>query len=417
MGRRAREKYEPALPKVERVELSEKNTKLRIILTIVFLIIGGICLGYGISQLFAPAEGWTTVTLDSISGCSDEFSLVYELGAGTIGARIENDELTSLYSQLCVTAANDFNSVEEIDGVANIRTVNLCTNVPVTVDDILYDAFVKIQDSGSRAIYMGPIYSFYKGIFYCYEDYQAEEYDPYRNENTAELYSKIATFARDTDSVNLELLGDNTVILHVSEEYAAFMEENEFDTYIDFSWMKNAFIIDYLADNLIENGYTRGALTSYDGFVRCLDDRTEYSYSLNIRDRMSGTTNTVATMSYSGCIAAVSLRDYPVNDLDDFRFYVYENNETRTSYIDIADGRDRVAIHDFTAYSNTISCGELLLEVLPIYVGSEFDSEAVTTMTGNGIEAVYCENGCVICTDREIKLSNLMEGYITDYIK
>lgn len=35
--------------------------------------------------------------------------------------------------------------------------------------------------------------------------------------------------------------------------------------------MKNAFITDYVADVMIDNGYTLGSLTSYDGFTRNLD--------------------------------------------------------------------------------------------------------------------------------------------------
>lgn len=58
--------------------------------------------------------------------------------------------------------------------------------------------------------------------------------------------------------------------LEVSEEYQNWMAENGYETYLDFYWMKNAFIVDYLADLMIENGYIRGAISSYDGFNRNL---------------------------------------------------------------------------------------------------------------------------------------------------
>ncbi|MCD8014832.1 MAG: hypothetical protein LUG99_16995 [Lachnospiraceae bacterium] len=59
-------------------------------------------------------------------------------------------------------------------------------------------------------------------------------------------------------------------MLFVSDDHLAYAEETGFLSYIDFFWMKNAFIIDYLTDTLIEKGYTQGASSSYDGFDRNL---------------------------------------------------------------------------------------------------------------------------------------------------
>lgn len=88
--------------------------------------------------------------------------------------------------------------------------------------------------------------------------------------------------------MNVELLGGNQVKLSVSDDYLAFAEKNFISDFIDFSWMKNAFITDYVADVMIDNGYTLGSLTSYDGFTRNLD-QTSAITKLNAGPDTSGT--------------------------------------------------------------------------------------------------------------------------------
>ena len=55
-----------------------------------------------------------------------------------------------------------------------------------------------------------------------------------------------------------------------------------YTAYLDFFWMKNAFLIDYLADTIRGEGYQLGIISSKDGFVRCLDETggKEYQYPL-----------------------------------------------------------------------------------------------------------------------------------------
>ena len=78
--------------------------------------------------------------------------------------------------------------------------------------------------------------------------------------------------------------------MSVSDDYLAFAEKNFISDFIDFSWMKNAFITDYVADVMIDNGYTLGSLTSYDGFTRNLD-QTSAIAKLNAGSDSSETTD------------------------------------------------------------------------------------------------------------------------------
>lgn len=95
--------------------------------------------------------------------------------------------------------------------------------------------------------------------------------------------------------------------------------------------MKNAFITDYVADVMIDNGYTLGSLTSYDGFTRNLDQTSAITklnagpdtsgtaeenadYSFNLYDRQGNIIYPAGVMHYDGAESIVSLHNYPMSD-------------------------------------------------------------------------------------------------------
>ena len=113
------------------------------------------------------------------------------------------------------------------------------------------------------------------------------------------LDDKISKEAYDEkyEEIDLKLLDNNKIILFVSEDYLSYADETGFSNFIDFSFMKNAVIIDYVADLMQKNGYTAGSITSYDGFTRNLDN-SNTSYTYTIFDRVGQTVYTAASMQY-----------------------------------------------------------------------------------------------------------------------
>ena len=82
----------------------------------------------------------------------------------------------------------------------------------------------------------------------------------------AEETAAVAAFTQNPDDISLELPGENQVCLHVSDAYQAYAAEMGYTAYLDFFWMKNAFLIDYLADTIRGEGYQLGIISSKDGF-------------------------------------------------------------------------------------------------------------------------------------------------------
>lgn len=410
MGRTARDNRDRSRPRpVERIELNQEHLGLRLIAAAVLLVFGAAMLAYAFMKLVSPEDGWRKVEASSSTGvnCAGDFTFIYYSGSAA-----QRKAVTAAYSELCRTAYEQFYELEAFEGVNNIYAINHSPNEPLTVDRALYDAFSAVAESGSRLIYLGPVYARYGNLFYCQDDVFLSDFDPALSEDVAREYREIAAFAGNPEMIRIELLGDSRIELVVAEEYLAYAAREGIENFIDFAWMRNAFIADYLAEELTARGFTRGALTSYDGFVRCLDGSGE-EFSLQIYDRWGESVYGAAVMRYRGPMSIVSLRNYPLNDLDEGRFYQLRSGEIRTPYLDPADGRCKSAVSDLVCYASDRGCGEILLEMAPVYIADALQKDELARLAETGIASVYCEEGVIYPSDPMLTLGQVYDSRYT----
>ena len=407
----------PHLPPVERIELSWENYKGRLIAAVVFLAVGVWLLARAAAGFFGTDPGWQTIEADSSAEgtCASDFTFLYELGAEGRSAAAEKRTLTAAYTEAAANAYRLFNAYESFEGVTNVYDLNQHPNEVLTVDDALYSAFALLEQYGNRSAYLGPVYEVYNGLFSCEEDWQAADFDPYVNADIAAFYAEAASYARDSESVRVELLGDGQVRLYVSEEYLAFARDNDTTRFLDFYWLTNAFVTDYLAEALIEQGFTCGALASYDGFIRNLD-RRESAYTLNLYDREGEVVYPAAVMGYQGPRSIVYLRGYPAGSQDSWRFYRTESGEIRTAYVDVSDGLCKSAADDLVCYSDA-GCAETLLRMIPLYVTDTLRAEELADLTLRGVYTVWPEEQAVCYTDPDLTLTDLYSGDDVSYVE
>ncbi len=287
----------------------------------------------------------------------------------------------------------------EAGATHNVRYLNVHPNEEIEVEAPLYEAFSKIEASGDRSLYLAPVYEIYDGVFYCDDPVRTADFDPRQNDALRGWFAKVCAFALDPAQVNLELLGHSRVRLSVSDEYLSFAKEEEIESFIDFYWMKNAFIADYLAKRLIEGGFTVGTLSSFDGFSRSLDTGSATEYSLNLYDGSDGVIRTPGVLHYQGAQSIVCLRSYPLNESANRYYAEVPDGSICTPYLDTADGLCKSAVNDLTAYSESLGCADILLKLIPVYIAEEFDSQALFSLSKDGIQSIYFENGKAICTD------------------
>lgn len=395
---------------MERIQLNEDHISRRGILAAALLLLGVGLLAYSFLQFLNPETEWTAITANTGDGASsaEEFVLLYRPGAGGMSPTAERKGVTVLYSDLVQRAFQLFHADQSFEGVVNVYDLNRRPNEAVEVDPGLYAAIEDVADSGSRALYLGPVYSRYFDLFSCQDDVQLADFDPRLSGEVAAEYGELCAYANDPDAIGLELLGENKVRLRVSEEYLAYAEREGIEDFIDFSWMTNAFIADFIADGLTAQGYTHGALTSYDGFCRNLDG-SGTDYTLPLYSRQGNTVYPAAELRYTGPRAFVTLRDYPMSEQDSARFYTLQNGERRTPYVDPTDGFCRNALPELVCCSSSRGCGETLLALLPVYVAEEFDAGALDALTNQGIESLYWEGLTLHCTGSGADVQNFYD--------
>ena len=400
------------MPGVERIELSNDHIMWRLAAVIFLMLFGAGALVYAIVGFISADAGWQRIEANSSAetNCSGDFVLLYNIGAGDTSANAEMKALKAAYTDAAVRAYQLYTGDAGFDGVHNVYYLNRHPNEAVDVDSELYQAFSLVQRYENRLLYLAPVYSVFDNIFYCDTDTDLADFDPLLNDGLRADFAVMAAYARDPASVDLRLLGDNRVMLYVSDEYLAYAGAEGIEDFIDFYWMKNAFIADYLADALVSAGYTFGAISSYDGFVRNLDNVSDTAYSFNIFDRAEQSSRVAAVMEYTGRRSIVFLRDFPLNSQDYQHYYRLSNGETRTAYLDAADGLSRSALNALVSYSSDLGCAGILLRLVPIYIAEHFNEAAVAALTENGLYCVYCRDGTVCYNDPSLVLSQLYAG-------
>lgn len=422
MNRTVKDNRDVPHPKpVKRVELSEKNTRGRLLVVILLLAFGSGMLVYAFMSFLNGDSGWREIQADAAAdaNCSSEFVFLYNIGASGVSASAENKAIVALYTQAAVTAYQLFQNDLEFDGVHNIYYINHHPNEIIEVDEALYHALELLQNYGSRYLYLAPVYAVYDNLFYSNDDSETVSYDPYQNETAAAEFAEMAAYGADFNAVDLELLEDDKICLHVSEDYLQYASENGITSFIDFYWMKNAFITDYLADVMIENHYTLGSISSYDGFIRNLDD-SGTSYSFNLYDRMGQTVYPAAVMQYDYSASVVYLRNYPMNAQDYRHYYELAGGDIRTVYLDEKDGLCKASLNNLVSYSKDKSCAEVLLQMMPVYIADVFDEERLARMADGGVYSIYCRDGVICYNESGLTLTNLYDKenvrYTTSFV-
>lgn len=407
----------PYVPPVKHIELDEKKIKPRLILTIVFFIIAIIAITYGVVSMNSTDDGWRTVEVSSkLDGsCLPEIAFQYNLGASGVAAGVEYRELSKVYTEAADNATKFFNNRYYVD-TSNLRTLNDSPNSDVAVAQELYDALKLLSDSGRREIFYAPYYDEYTSLFLCVDENEAYNFNPKRNPEVETYISSLSAYVGDENHVSLTFGENNTLRLNVSDEYLAFAEEYGITSYVDLYWMKNAFVVDYIAKQLMENGFYFGSLSTFDGYVRNLDKGSGYIYGFNLYDKVGDTVNPAAIMKYSGQISVVNYRSYPMTDLDAPYYSEDADGNTLSKYIG-GNGYPVSATGSLVMFSREKSCAEILVSTMEYYLADTLDTAEVENIPE--INCVYCEDSKVVTnsTDEKISFDSFYDGYTLENVK
>ncbi|MBR4889544.1 MAG: hypothetical protein IKU17_10410 [Clostridia bacterium] len=385
----AKFRNERGLPRIQNVELSEKNVRLRLILVAALLVIGFVAIAIGVNSCVSAQLGWQEVQVSSNKrNCSQDFICNYYYGSAGLDPTSERRQVAECYSRAVEDAYDLFNTGLEDTSMGNLTMVNAHPNEAVSVEPELYEALALIQESESRYVYLAPVYSEYRQVFSAELESLAEECDPAKNDVSKDFVQQVVAYAADPAHVSLELLNNNQVKLCVSQAYLQFADEYGLTEYLDLGWMKNAFIADFLAQRLEKAGHTNGYLASYDGYTRNLDKRGE-SYSFNLFDRADHEVFMAATMQYSQPMSIVFLRNFPMTSRDSSDYFVYSDRTITTARVDPADGMSKSATDNLVVYGSGVGCAEIALKAAPIYVCDTWNAASLQELMKDGIYSIW----------------------------
>lgn len=392
-------------------ELSDKNRTVRWILIAVLLVVAAVAVIIGLMSALQTPAGWQAVEASTTNrNCSDEFILQYEYGAGEKSASAESKALELLYGKASEEAWLLFYNEAGASALNGLYAVNQHPNEEITVDSRLYTALAQLQENGSRALYLAPVYDAYDRVFHSADAIVAQDNDPTQDPDTRDYVLMLSGFANDPESVQLELHGGDRVTLRVSEEYLKFAQENALEYFLDFGWLRNAFVIDCMAQMLIGSDFTNGYLSSVDGFTRNLDQR-DTAYRFNLFDRGQ----TAAVMEYRGGLSIAFLRSYPMYDEDAARYYTFPDGRTVTALIDPGDGQSKAAADQLVSYSTEMGCAELALSMLPVYVTEDLSEELCNELTEKAVYSIWFAGSRLRYNQQDLSVV-VQEGYSTEFV-
>ncbi|MBE5906850.1 MAG: hypothetical protein E7277_08730 [Lachnospiraceae bacterium] len=405
------------MPNEEKKERKEKKidpemqrAKRRIIIAVFFLIVGVGSLTYGLSKAIIKQPGWREVTVEAKKqSCAGDFTFFYNIGYNGATASVEYNELQKLYTNAMVKSFRIFHNEKSFSGVHNVKYINEHPGEEIKVDHVLYHAFEQVEKSGLRNLYLGSIHDCYDQIFFADTDEEAYSFDPFTNDEVKEKYQKLAEFARDEKSVKLELLGNDKVKLFVSDEYSAYAKSVNVHTYIDFNWMKNAFIVDYIADVMKKGNHLAGYIASADGFTNNFD-ATNSDFEMTLYDREGEQYFEAGKFHYKGARSIVYLYNYSMSAQDKYRYYETKNTkEIRTSFLSMEDGICKSSKNDLIMTGKKSGCVDILLKMIPVFITDKFSKDDVHSLSKNGIFTLYYENHKIICNDSTVTIDDLFD--------
>lgn len=408
--RRSGKKYQPHLPRIQKIELPEKFSKWRLVLLIVLLIGGLALITTAAVKYLTKAPGWQSITAEggTVDNCSGDFTLQYLLGQTDQPVNVENNSLTDTYTQACADAYRLFHSQESFEGVHNLHFLSTHPGEEAELNPALYNAIGLMERYGDRTVYLAPVHEIYRTLAASADDESAAAADPAKDEEMRTYLQQVMAFVSDPNHVKVVLLGENRAKLVVSEAYRDFAKTWEISAYLDFGWMQNAFVADFIAERLIAAGHTNGVLSSFDGFTRVLDT-TGRQFSLNLFDRVEKSIYGAAVMDYSNVKALITLRTYPTNDLTNLLYYTWADGSLSHPFADPADGISKAALNDFVAYSRDLGCAQTLLLCRPVFVAEKLDVAALKALPGQDVEYAVFVDRTLYASDTLVTFSKFFE--------
>lgn len=322
---------------IENKNLTPEERKKKRIRTIALILAVAAFLSlsaFALSRIVRKVPGYYAVDAEADADCplyAGGVSFTYYFSGSSEEIRSAQMELKTLYSSALKRIYKLLDPENEYEGFKNIAYINAHRGEDIELDPDLYailaDA-VKHTEAGEFNLFGGALYTEWQQIRVLND---RESFDPAVNEPEAERLAGIAAACTNEANFSLRLVDPIKHIVNftVSAEYERFESDYEVKpSALDLGWLRYAYMLDHLRDQLVRAGYDRGYLIAPDGLTLTLaglEDDGQYVISTLIGEEPK---ECVGLPMAAGSACAV----YRAFDYEDAKEYYRISSEDRVLY-------------------------------------------------------------------------------------
>ena len=377
------------------VNVTGKHIKLRIALTIIFFIIAVAAITIGVVSIGNNEEGFYVLEADDnekIGGYAKGYTTTLYFTGKSRQIKDKVNEANKIYTDSLQYTYQMYDDKVEHPGYSSLSVINDNINKDVDVTPELYtlleDLLTKSVASNNYSIYADPLYEYWDLLF-SLTKLDQENNDPKNNLDYKNRLETILSYIHNENHVKLNLLGDNKVHLHVSEEYAKFREDNDLSfSYISMNVLKDAYRVSDLAQKLTEYGYVAGYITTSSGMLVSLKDNEKPTYVLY--DKENGQTGKYAVASFVSPSSATSLRRYASGSSVDYvPYYVLNDGTIRNAVINVNTGYGDEKYVSSTLFVKSLNVIDTCLYSYKLAAANEDDIKGIMEGLASKEEGYY----------------------------
>lgn len=262
-----------------------RNPKIviRLILFILAFALAVFSFTYGVKQIGHREPGWQTIEVDAQKGhvtYTGGLTFMYWAEGSDAAIRELSDNVKKVYSDALYRNVELLDARNTYEDSVNLASLNEREGQVVTVSErlgkVLKEALNQTRENAGYSVFAGALWNEWQTLLYLDEP---QPFDPAVNEEQAAKIRKLVELINAPDTFSLEITekgSETEVCFRTTPEYRQVMEELEITApALDLGIMRDAVLMDLVAEDLCAAGYTEGVLYSKTGLaVLCGKGRT-----------------------------------------------------------------------------------------------------------------------------------------------
>lgn len=326
-----------------KLEVSNRHLTLRIVVTAAAFVVAVVAFTIGVVSIGHKDPGYHAIEAKVDAEAllyNNAVTLKYWFDGSTNEIKRGINALTEVYTPILAASYKQLDPHDLYTGMNGIATLNLNPGKEIVVSEHLYavlkDAYIRTVEGRGYNMFAGDLYNEWKGILILDEP---QSFDPELNSAQAQRISEVASQVSDLSNFKLEFLDDSTctVRFSVSDSYSSFCSTHEIDSMpLDLNLLHDAYLMDWIATDLLAEGYDTGYLFTGEAQVLCLGSRGSLGYSMYTLE--DGKETVYASLDLEGPFSATTFTAFGMGSYYGYNIDAGGRTLFRHMYFDVRTG-------------------------------------------------------------------------------